>query len=62
MSIVPVSEIQKGLRYFKLSGMSETLEVRLKQAVDDNLSYIEFLEMMLEDERLRYLSFRRVYM
>ena len=51
MSIVPLSEIQKGLRHFKLSGMSETLEVRLKQAVDDNLSYIEFLEMMLEDEK-----------
>ena len=51
MSIVPISEIQKGLRNFKLSGMSETLEVRIQQAVEDSLSYTEFLEMMLEDEK-----------
>lgn len=49
-SIVPISQIQKSLRFFKLSGMAEILDVRIKQATDDNLGYAEFLSMLLEDE------------
>lgn len=48
--IVPVTEIQKRLREFKLSGMGNTLELRIKQACDEDLGYAEFLGMLLEDE------------
>lgn len=40
----------KRLREFKLSGITRTLEVRLTEAVDRNLSHREFLELLLEDE------------
>jgi len=49
-SIIPVSQIQKDLRLFKLSGMAESLDIRIKQATDDALGYAEFLDMLLEDE------------
>ena len=48
--IMPISEIQKKFRAFKLSGIVENLEIRIKQATDENLSYTEFLGMLLEDE------------
>lgn len=48
--IVPISEIQKKLREFKLSGMGSALEIRLRQAEEENLGYTEFLGMLLEDE------------
>jgi DNA replication protein DnaC len=41
--------IQK-LKTFKLSGILRTAEVRLQEAVDRDLSYREFLELLLEDE------------
>jgi len=49
-SIVPLTEIQKKLREFKLSGIVGNLEIRIRQATDDNLGYTEFLGMLLEDE------------
>lgn len=48
--VVPVTEIQKKLREFKLSGIIGMLEIRVKQAQDDNLGYTEFLSLLLEDE------------
>jgi DNA replication protein DnaC len=48
--ILPISEIHKKLRGFKLSGIVENLEIRIKQATDENLGYTEFLGMLLEDE------------
>src|SRR5579859_6491237 len=48
--IIPISQIQKDLRLFKLSGIAETLEMRMKQATVDSLGYAEFLGMLLEDE------------
>lgn len=48
--IIPLTEIQKKLREFKLSGMINALEIRIKQAEDDNLGYTEFLSLLLEDE------------
>lgn len=48
--IVPLPEILKKLREFKLSGMINALEIRIKQAEDDNLGYAEFLSLLLEDE------------
>lgn len=48
--IISISEIQKKLKEFKLSGMRNTLEIRLKQAEEENLGFTEFLRMLLEDE------------
>jgi len=38
------------LKALRLSGVLATLEVRNQQAIDDKLSYVEFLERLLEDE------------
>lgn len=57
--IVPISELQKKLREFRLSGMGSALEIRLKQAEEDNLGYTEFLGMLLEDEVNRRNDNRR---
>ncbi len=43
-------ELAKALKDFKLAGMVKTLDLRLKQAQEDNLSCSEFLALMLEDE------------
>lgn len=48
--VVPMTEIQKKFRAFNLSGMGGNLEIRLKQAEGEGLSYTEFLGMLLEDE------------
>lgn len=40
----------KKLRDFKLSGIVRTVEVRLAEAISRNLSHLEFLELLLEDE------------
>lgn len=58
-SIMPISEIQKKFREFKLSGMVSNLEIRLKQATDENLGYTEFLGMLLEDEIVRRADNKR---
>lgn len=39
------------LRKFNLAGMAKTLELRLNQAKEDNLSCSEFLSLLLEDEK-----------
>jgi DNA replication protein DnaC len=59
MNQVPIHEIQKRLRGFKLSGMVNTLEIRLKQATEENLGYSEFLGMLLEDELSRRTDNKR---
>src|SRR3989304_1671862 len=41
------------LKALRLSGILETLDVRNRQAIDDKLSYVEFLERLLEDEAER---------
>ncbi len=38
------------LKALRLSGILETLEVRNRQAIEDQLSCVEFLERLLEDE------------
>lgn len=50
---LPDVEIEKKLRVFRLSGISATLQMRIKQAEEDSLSYSEFLELLLEDEAER---------
>ena len=38
------------LKSLRLSGILETLDVRNQQAIDNKISYVEFLERLLEDE------------
>ncbi|MCI0407156.1 MAG: IS21-like element helper ATPase IstB [Acidobacteria bacterium] len=38
------------LKHLRLSGVLETLEVRNRQAIEEKLSHIEFLQKLLEDE------------
>ncbi len=38
------------LKHLRLSGMVEALSVRNQQAVSGNLSHVEFLELLVEDE------------
>jgi len=45
-----MSEIKARLREFKLSGIYNSYEERIKYAQAKSLSYEEFLEMLLEDE------------
>jgi len=42
--------LQPKLRQLKLSGMLQTLELRAQQAVDRQLSPVEFLALLLDDE------------
>lgn len=43
-------QIKQGLKKLRLSGMGELLELRLKQAQEEDLGYQEFLSLLLEDE------------
>lgn len=49
-TVLTSAGLLKALKEFKLAGMVKTLELRLKQAQEDNLSCSEFLGLMLEDE------------
>ena len=40
------------LRKLRLSGLAETLEVRLHEASGNSLTHAEFLELVLQDEML----------
>lgn len=40
----------KHLKNLKLSGFAKTVEVRNEQAIKEQLSYMEFLELLVEDE------------
>ena len=45
-----MSMIKARLKDFKLSGIYNSYEERIKHALDKSLSYEEFLELLLEDE------------
>ncbi|HLC04485.1 MAG TPA: ATP-binding protein [Anaerolineales bacterium] len=42
--------LQTALRKLRLSGLIESLEVRLQEAAGHQLSHAEFLELILQDE------------
>jgi DNA replication protein DnaC len=42
--------LQATLRQLRLSGLAQTLDVRLQEAASHNLSHAEFLELILQDE------------
>ena len=44
--------LQTALRQLRLSGLAETLDVRLQEAAGHNLNHAEFLELILQDELL----------
>lgn len=47
------SQLQSKLRALRLGGLLETLDLRLDQAQQGHLGYLEFLELLLEDEITR---------
>jgi DNA replication protein DnaC len=42
--------LQKALRKLRLSGLAQTLDVRLQEAAGNGLTHAEFLELILQDE------------
>ena len=44
------AKLNECLKKLRLSGMAQTLEVRLQEAVANRLDYAEFLELALADE------------
>jgi DNA replication protein DnaC len=48
--MVKVHHLQSKLKSLRLGGMMDTIEQRLEQAQEGKLGYLEFLELMLEDE------------
>jgi len=45
-----IHQLENKMRSLRLNGMLDTLELRLSQAQKDNLGFIQFLELLLEDE------------
>jgi len=45
-----IHQLENKMRSLKLNGMLDTLELRLSQAQKDGLGFIQFLELLLEDE------------
>ena len=46
------NSLQSTLKELRLSGMLETLDVRLQEAAGNSLNHAEFLELILQDEML----------
>jgi DNA replication protein DnaC len=44
------SQLTQHLKRLRLSGMLDTLEVRMQQAIEQKISYMEFLMQLLHDE------------
>ena len=42
--------LQTAMKKLRLSGMSQTLDVRLQEAAGNRLTHVEFLELVLQDE------------
>jgi len=42
--------LSRALRHLRLSGLLETLELRLQEAAGNGLNHVEFLELVLQDE------------
>jgi hypothetical protein len=44
--------LQTALRKLRLSGLAQSLDVRLQEAAGNGLTHLEFLELILQDEIL----------
>lgn len=53
MEINPMPELSPYLKRLRLSGLTETLAVRNREAIEKKLSYPEFLALMIQDEAQR---------
>jgi len=51
--MVTKNQLPAKLKELRLSGMMETLDLRVDQAQKEKLGYINFLELLLEDEIAR---------
>lgn len=51
--MVSAHHLQPKLKRLRLGGMLDTLQIRLDQAQQHQLGYLEFLELMIEDEITR---------
>ncbi len=51
MSISPL--LTSRLKLLRLSGILESLDLRLEQARSNNLGYLEFMELIVQDETER---------
>ncbi len=51
-----MKEITRRLKEFKLSGIAKTLDARNRYAIDNNLTYTDFLKLLLEDEYINRQS------
>ncbi len=47
-----MESLKTKLRQLKLAGMVKSIETRNKFAIDKKVSYIEFLELLIEDEHI----------
>lgn len=67
-----LDDLQPLLKKLRLSGFLETLDLRQRQAAEDNLSHLEFLVLLLQDEvdrrdtkqideRIRRAGFEKLY-
>ena len=45
-----MENLKTKLRQFKLAGIVKSLEIRNKFAIDNNISYLEFMELLMDDE------------
>jgi DNA replication protein DnaC len=48
--MTPIHQLTPALKQLRLSGILETLDARSRQASDEQWSYLEFLERLLQDE------------
>lgn len=55
------ADLERKLRYLRLSGVAQVLPVRNQEAISNHLAYVEFLELLVDDElaRRRDLLFAR---
>jgi len=49
----PMPQLAPQLKLLRLSGILDSLEVRNRQAIEDNLAYTEFLALLIADEVAR---------
>jgi len=49
----PMPALEPALKQLRLSGILDSMEIRNKQAIEDGLSHVEFLAMLIQDEVAR---------
>ena len=52
-TLTPLPELTPMLKQLRLSGLLESLETRNREAIENKLTYPEFLALMIQDEATR---------